>query len=138
MHSVYDLRRKLEAHLRALEPAVKVFGKFPADAESVGVGYVVIQMDAGDQLYARADASPSEHRLRWRLTVAGSSPSQADNTLDIVRRHMADFAPFDDRRFGPCVEDEASPRIPDFSTPSDLRWSYTLDYRIDDGDPYGY
>lgn len=138
MHSILTLGQALEEHLAALAPKVLTFGHFPADEESRGVGYVVIQMDAGSVLYSRADASPAEHMLRWRLTVAGSSPSQTDNTLDLVRRHMADFAPFDDRRFGPCVEDEASPRIPDLSTPSDPRWSYTLDYRIDDGDPYGY
>lgn len=137
MHSIYDLGQKLEEHLRALQPEVLVFDSFPPDETSRGAGYVVVQMDAGDVLHGRADASPSEHSLRWRLTVAGSLPAQTDNTLDRVRARMATFEPWPDPRFSPTVETDASPRLFDNSTPSDLRWFYTLDYRIDDGDPYG-
>lgn len=136
MISVYELGQMVEARATdRLSPEVLVFSATPPDEESRGVGYVIIDMDPGRVRYSRAAGEP-EHDGRWQMRVCGSSPSQARNTLDLVRAAFLGWRPFADLRYGVARETDAGPEIPDTSEPADLRWSYTLTYDIDDGDDY--
>ena len=135
MLSVFDLAGLVEARLRTLEPGVLVFMETPPDESSRGIGYVIVDMDPGRLRYSRA-AGPPEHDGEWRLRVCGSSRLQALNTLDLVRSVMDGWRPLEDPRYGDAREDDAGPEISDLSVPSDPRWSYTLTYKLNDGDDY--
>ena len=136
MISVYELALLIEARaVERLTPAALVFSATPPDESSRGRGYVILDMDPGRVRYSRA-AGESEHDGRWQMRVCGSSPSQARHTLDLVRTAFDGWRPLPDLRYGEAREVDAGPEILDSSEPSDLRWSYTLTYNIDDGDDY--
>lgn len=136
MISVYELGELIEARAHdQLGDKALVFNRTPPDAESRGRGYVIIDMDPGRLRYSRAAGEP-EHDGQWQMRVCGSTPSQARRTLDLVRAAFADWRPYSDLRYGTARETDAGPEIMDTSEPSDLRWSYTLTYTIDDGDDY--
>lgn len=132
MPPILGLHQLAEARAKVLEPRVLVFGSTPPDASSRGKPYLIVDPDPGWDEVARADGSVSARRGRFRVRCCGSGVTQAALALDAARGVFLNWWPYDDPRFGMCRETDAGPLIEDKSIPTDLRYSFTLTYEIDD------
>lgn len=130
--SVLTLHQLAEARARSVEPRVLVFGDTPPDATSRGRAYLIVDPDAGWDEVARADGTVSARRGRFRVRCCGSGVSQASLALDAARGAFLNWWPYEDPRFGMCRETEAGPLIEDKSVTTDVRYSFSLTYEIDD------
>jgi len=96
--------------------------------------YVVLFPDAGAALRGRLIGEHS--LLRWdvRLICVGRSPQQCMNTVAIVRGLLAGWRPDPDRSVSPLNEqDNQASLLKDESNLQDIRYSFTLHYRIHTG-----
>lgn len=133
--TVYSLHRLALAQARAtVHPRVLVYGDTPADAESRDVPYLIIDPDPGFDTVARADGRVSSRRGRFSVRCCGSTPAQAALALDACRDlAFRDWRPYGgDLRFGMARESDAGPLVEDKSIPTDVRYSFTVVYDVDD------
>lgn len=132
MPSVLTLHQLAEAKAKPLEPRVLVFAETPPDATSRDKAYLIIDPDPGWDEVARADGSVSARRGRFRVRCCGSGVGQAALALDAARGAFLNWWPYTDPRFGMCRETDAGPLMTDKSVVTDIRYSFTLTYEIDD------
>lgn len=127
--SLYDL-----AAVRAQSAAgVLVFGDTPPDVTTRDRAYLIVDPDPGFDEVSRAGGGASSRRGRFHIRCCGSSKRQALFALDRCRETFLDWHPFpDDRRYPAVRESDAGPAIEDKSVPTDIRWSFTLTYDLDD------
>lgn len=131
--SVLALHELAETRAATLQPRVLVFGEQPADEESRGVPYLIIDPDPGFDEIGRADGRVSARRGRFGVRCCGSSRAQAALALDEARAVFQDWRPYPaDRRFGAVRETDAGPLIQDRTVPTDPRFSFTLTFDLDD------
>ena len=130
--SVLTLHQLAESKAKPLEPRVLVFGSTPPDATSRGKAYLIVDPDPGWDQVARADGSVSSRRGRFRVRCCGSGVTQAVFALDECRAAFLNWWPYEDLRFGMCRETDSGSLIQDDSVPTDVRYSFTLTYEVDD------
>lgn len=130
--TVLGLHELAIARARMLEPRVLVFGDQPADEESRGVPYLIVDPDPGFDEVARGDGRVSSRRGRFVVRCCGSSTQQAALALDAARGVFVDWRPYVSLRYGAARETDAGPMIDDKSIPTYPRYSFTLTFDVDD------
>jgi hypothetical protein len=92
--------------------------------------YAVLYFGAGSSYGTRLAGRPDELRWTFRVVCAGYSERQVLNTVDLVRARLTGFRLLDAN--GPMLtelEDDPS-LLRDDSVASDIRFSFTLTYRL--------
>ena len=126
--SPLDLYSKIKDQLDSDTRFAVYDGKVPSTPTAA---YVVLYPDPGIASKGRLVAA---HRpLQWNLRAVcvGKSTSQCMNTVRLVRDLLAGWRPDEDKSVSPLNEqDNQAVLFKDESDLQDIRWSYTLHYRI--------
>lgn len=126
------LYRLAVARGKTLEPRVLVFDKPPADEDSDGVPYLIIDPDPGFDAVTRGNGQVSSRRGRFHVRCCGSSLEQALLALDAARGVYLNWRPYPSLRFGMARETDASPLDIDRTVPTHIRYVFGLSYDVDD------
>lgn len=99
--------------------------------DSAANAYVVVYSTGGDARRERLTAVHNVIRWETRIVCCGRSPSQAINTTNLVRDLLTDWRPDDDPATSPLNErDDGAALVKDETDLTDVRYSFTLHYRL--------